>query len=41
MKLERARQMGAKDVSRDKMGYINNQFALIQPGGAVGERLNK
>ena len=25
----------------EEMGYKNEQFALIHPGGAVGERLNK
>jgi len=25
----------------EKTGYRNEQFALIHPGGAVGERLNK
>ena len=25
----------------EEMGYSNEQFALIHPGGAVGERLNK
>ena len=25
----------------EETGYVNEQFALIHPGGAVGERLNK
>ena len=25
----------------EEMGYVNEQFAVIHPGGAVGERLNK
>lgn len=25
----------------EKTGYRNEQFALIHPGGAVGERLNR
>ena len=25
----------------EETGYRNEQFALIHPGGAVGERLNK
>ncbi|MDO4618697.1 MAG: SIS domain-containing protein [Clostridia bacterium] len=25
----------------EETGYVNDQFALIHPGGAVGERLNK
>ena len=25
----------------EETGFLNEQFALIHPGGAVGERLNK
>ena len=29
------------DDSIEETGFKNEQFALIHPGGAVGERLNK
>ena len=37
---ETPEQCAARELV-EETGYLNEQFALIHPGGAVGERLNK